>query len=323
MILVTGAAGFIGQTVCYNLLKDYKVIGFDRNLLAESGLNFIPLKGNIADKERLESICAAYSPDVVVHCAGIAHQNIFRPLDKAAYEDINSTATKNLAKIAFSVNSKVQFIFLSSISVYGEEVKKYSLNETAVCQPTSDYAVSKLNAETGLKNIYDSDCVKKIDIFRLAPVYDSKWSLNLEKRVFGPKKLFYLKFGSGEQRMSTLSRQNLVDFIRYRIEHCEGPGFNVFNVCDETSCSFNEIIHVFQNSRVQPNKRVVKIPMFFVRCLTRGAGLIFSHKAGWINSFYNKLAKSLVFDNKRMLDTGFCPKQSISSVFGKVKNSKG
>ncbi len=174
-----------------------------------------------------------------------------------------------------------------------------------------------MNAEIGLKNICDRDGEKKIDIFRLAPVYDRTWRLNLEKRVFGPKKLFYLKFGSGEQCMSTLSRQNLVDFIRYRIEQCDGPGYTVFNVCDEKTCSFNEIIHVFQNSGVQPNKMVVKIPLFFVGCLTRGAGLVFPRKAGWINSFYNKLANSLVFDNKRMLAPGFCPKQSMASVFGK------
>ena len=317
-ILVTGAAGFIGQVVCQDLLKNVKVIAFDQNPLAESGKNYIPIKGNIADKDRLKSICTEYSPDVVVHCAGIAHQNIFKPLDKDVYEDINSLATKNLAEIASRVNSKVQFIFLSSISVYGEMEKKCGIDETADCHPTSDYAVSKLNAETALKNLYDNDSINKIDIFRLAPVYDRAWSLNLEKRVFGPKKLFYLKFGSGEQRMSILSRLNLVDFIRYRIENYQGPGFNIFNVCDEKTCSFNEIIHIFQNSRVQANKGVVKIPLFFIRCVTMGAGLIFQSKAAWINSFYNKLATSLVFDNKHMLDTGFCPKHSLSSVFGKV-----
>jgi len=115
------------------------------------------------------------------------------------------------------------------------------------------------------------------------------------------------------------------------------------NVCpqyitDEDPCSFNEIIHVFLNSRIQPNKVVLKIPLVFIQCLTQGAGLLFPRRADWINSFYNKLANSLVFynklanslvfynklanslvfDNKRLLDTGFCPKQSLSSVFGKV-----
>ncbi|MDA3790733.1 MAG: NAD-dependent epimerase/dehydratase family protein [Desulfobacula sp.] len=318
-ILVTGAAGFIGQAVCQNLLKNFKVIAFDRNPLAEPGKNYIPVKGNILDKDILQSICTSYSPDVVVHCAGIAHQNIFKPLEKAVYENINSFATKNLAKIVSRVNSKVQFIFLSSISVYGETAKKSRINETADCQPTSDYAFSKLNGEIALKKIYDDGFLNKIDIFRLAPVYDKIWSVNLEKRVFGPQKMFYLKFGSGKQRMSILSRQNLVDFIRCRIEKLNGPSFNVFNVCDEKTCSFNEIIHVFQNSKFQPNKMIVKIPLFFIRCLTKGAGLFFPHRAAWINSFYNKLANSLVFDNKRMLDTGFCPKQSLCSVFGEVK----
>jgi len=318
-ILVTGAAGFIGQAVCQNLLKNFKVIAFDREPLAEPGKNYIPVKGNIVDKDILQSICTSYCPDVVVHCAGIAHQNIFKPLDKEVYENINSTTTKHLAKIASGINSEVQFIFLSSVSVYGEERAKESIiNETEDCHPASDYAFSKLNAEIALKKLYDGDSINKIDIFRLAPVYDTTWSLNLEKRVFGPKKFFYLKFGSGEQRMSILSRQNLVDFIRYRIEKHDGPDFNIFNVCDDKTCSFNEIIHVFQNSRVQPNKVIVKIPLFFIRCLTMGAGLLFPRKAAWINSFYSKLANSLVFDNKRMLDTGFRPKQSLASVFGKV-----
>ena len=318
-ILVTGAGGFIGQAVCRNLLKDYKIIAFDRIPLAERGKNFISIKGNIADKDKLESICTDYFPDVVVHCAGIAHQSIFRPLDKEAYDNINFTATKNLARIVFRINPEAMFIFLSSISVYGESAKQFRINEKADCQPTSDYAVSKLNAEIALKNIYDSNMITKIDIFRLAPVYDRAWSLNLEKRVFGPQKFFYLKFGSGEQRMSILSRQNLVDFIRYRIEKQDGPNFNIFNVCDEKACSFNEIIRIFQKSGVQPNKMVIKIPLFFIRFLTMGGARIFPRKASWINSFYYKLANSLVFDNKRMLGTGFCPTQSLSSVFGKEK----
>ncbi|WP_304511871.1 NAD-dependent epimerase/dehydratase family protein [Desulfobacula sp.] len=120
-ILVTGAAGFIGQAVCQDLLKNYKIIAFDRSPLAEPEKNYIPIKGDIADKDTLESICTIHSPDVVVHCAGIAHQNIFKPLDKEVYENINSTATKHLAEIASGINSEVQFIFLSSVSVYGEE----------------------------------------------------------------------------------------------------------------------------------------------------------------------------------------------------------
>ena len=54
-------------------------------------------------------------------------------------------------------------------------------------------------------------------LLRLAPVYDCEWSLNLDRRVFAPKKMAYLKFGNGEQRMSALARSNLVDFIDFLI----------------------------------------------------------------------------------------------------------
>jgi len=54
-------------------------------------------------------------------------------------------------------------------------------------------------------------------ILRLAPVYDRKWSLNLDRRIFTPKKIAYLRFGSGLQKMSALAKSNLIDFIEFLI----------------------------------------------------------------------------------------------------------
>jgi len=56
---------------------------------------------------------------VVIHCAGIAHQKI-GAVDAATYMRVNGEATENLAKAAAESNSGVCFIFLSSVSVYGE-----------------------------------------------------------------------------------------------------------------------------------------------------------------------------------------------------------
>jgi len=44
----------------------------------------------------------------------------------------------------------VHFIFLSSISVYGEDNLKDSVSEESECNPSSDYAQSKLDAEKRL-----------------------------------------------------------------------------------------------------------------------------------------------------------------------------
>ena len=47
--------------------------------------------------------------------------------------------------------------------MYGESAKQFRINEKADCQPASDYAVSKLNAEIALKNIYDMDAFNLFD----------------------------------------------------------------------------------------------------------------------------------------------------------------
>jgi nucleoside-diphosphate-sugar epimerase len=326
-ILVTGSSGFVGQAICRVLSEKYKVIALYNMTLPGLGDNCIPVRADITDGEALKTVCETYKPDMVVHCAGIAHQKL-GSVSADQYMNINSIATETLAKAAAVVNPDVHFIFLSSISVYGEAHFTNALGEDGVCMPSSDYAFSKRDAENRLENLHRDGILKKIDILRLAPVYDSEWSLNLERRVFAPKKCVYLKFGSGEQEMSAVSRFNLVDFIDYRIknglkERRNGIGdlfSNTFNVCDEKPYKFTEIIRVFKISGHQPDRFVLTVPLGIVWVATRLAGFIIKNKRKWFHSCYDKLAYSLVFDNTKMLETDFKPKQTIESVFLK-KNS--
>ena len=119
-ILVTGANGFIGSTLCDRLLVNNIIIGVD---IAAKSLNIsakiIWEEADISDFNLVAAICERHSPDVVIHCAGIAHQKI-GVVDSNVYMRVNSEATENLAKVAAQYNPVVQFIFLSSVSVYGE-----------------------------------------------------------------------------------------------------------------------------------------------------------------------------------------------------------
>lgn len=323
-ILITGSSGFIGQKLCAVFLDSYHIIAFDNAAASKAEEYFIPIKGNLTDNVLLESACKKYQPDIVIHCAGIAHQKIGN-IDSEEYFKVNSLATENLARAAIRANSDVKFIFLSSVSVYGEGNSQYPVSEDVKYNPSSDYAQSKVDAEKCLVKMYDSGELKKLDILRLAPVYDSKWSLNLEKRVFAPKKLAYVKFGSGEQEMSAVSRGNLVDFIKHRLgQEADGKideNCNIFNVCDEKPYTFQEIIRVFKQSEYHPDRLVLKVPFGLVWVATRLAGFLVRNKRQWLHSCYDKLAYSLVFDNKKMLSTGFKPLHDLASVFlGKKDN---
>ncbi len=204
-ILVTGASGFIGQAVCRAFSLSSKIIALDKQLCSSEKNTYVLVEASIEDKDELKRVCNTYLPDVIIHCAGLAHQKLGNKKNTDEYERINSIATEKLAKAGISANPDVHFIFLSSISVYGEDQSKKAVSEIDLCLPTSDYALSKRSAEKRLEKLYDQTLLKRLDVLRLAPVYDVEWSINLEKRVFFPKKMFYLRFGSGKQEMSALA----------------------------------------------------------------------------------------------------------------------
>jgi nucleoside-diphosphate-sugar epimerase len=118
-ILVTGASGFIGSALCNRLASDNKVIGVYHEKKPANPANVAWEQTDLTDVSAVTAICEKYSPDVVVHCAGIAHQKI-GAVDSVTYMRVNSEATENLARAASQVNPDVRFIFLSSVSVYGE-----------------------------------------------------------------------------------------------------------------------------------------------------------------------------------------------------------
>ncbi|HED00414.1 MAG TPA: NAD-dependent epimerase/dehydratase family protein [Proteobacteria bacterium] len=299
-------------------------------------------QADLTNHNSVAAVCEKYSPDVVIHCAGIAHQKV-GSVDSSTYMRVNSESTENLAKAASQVNPDVRFIFLSSVSVYGEgpgitsrkgataqKRKNYNgIGENGKCQPSSDYARNKLDAERRLIALADEGILNDLIILRLAPVYDREWSFNLNRRVLAPLKITYIRFGSGRQRMSALARPNLVHFIEFLIKsklatdahrHIgrkkeKDTGVNILNVCDAEPYEFNTIIQLFKSCGARPNRPVIPVPLPVVWLATRMAGCLLPDKKRWLHSCYDKLASSLVFNNEKMLKTGFKPRHSLQTIF--------
>jgi len=319
-ILVTGAAGFIGSTLCNRLASDNKVIGVDITDGYFDNEKIDWEQADLTDLNSVAAICKKHIPDVVIHCAGIAHQKI-GSVDSATYIRVNTEATENLAKAAANSNPDVSFIFLSSVSIYGEENLSVPVTEESECHPSSDYAASKLDAERRLISLSDEDIIHNLIILRLAPVYDRDWSFNLERRVFAPKKLAYIRFGSGSQKMSALARPNLVDFIGFLLENLlQMQGVMIFNVCDANPYEFNTIIQLFKKSSIRPKRPVLSIPLSPVWLASRLAGAFLPDKKKWLHSCYDKLASDMVFNNQKMLETGFRPCHSLKTIFSHGSN---
>lgn len=317
-VLVTGATGFLGQIISMALCQyGYQVIGTSRSESPKQApvKNFEYIKADISDTKMLGKICKDRQPDVIVHCAGIAHQRMFCALPDILYDNINHNASVNLAKIGGKTNPNLYFIFLSSICVYGEN-GDMNFDETDQCSPISAYAKSKLEAETKLKALFETGCIRKLDILRLAPVYEADWRMNLEKRICAPGKWFYFKYGSGQQRLSVLARKNLVDFIRYRvIADNSNRTCRIMNISDPEPCSFNEMIRVMNSKSIGHRKPVFTVPLQSINIASQIAQFCFPTKKQFISSCHHKLVRDIVINNQRMLETGFKPKYTIENIF--------
>ena len=157
-VLVTGAAGFIGFSVCNELIRlGIEVCGID-NLnhyydprLKESRLKILLQKEmpfskiDLSDKEKIDSCFIKYKPTVVINLA--AQAGVRYSLENPhAYVNSNIVGFLNVLE-ACKNNSVEHFIYASSSSVYGLN-KSFPFSENHnVDHPISLYAASKKSNE--------------------------------------------------------------------------------------------------------------------------------------------------------------------------------
>lgn len=166
-VLVTGAAGFIGSFLSERLLSDFediRVIGFDSVndyydiRLKESRLeklqkhrNFIFIKANLADKDKVSEVFREYSPQIVVSLAAQAgvRYSITNP---DAYIESNIIGFYNILEACRhsyddGATPVEHLVYASSSSVYGSNKKVPYSTDDKVDNPVSLYAATKKSDE--------------------------------------------------------------------------------------------------------------------------------------------------------------------------------
>ena len=164
IILVTGAAGFIGSQLSKKLIENnFNVLGFDNlndyydiNLKkarlqdikafsekSKGKWNFI--FGELEDKKKIDEIFNSYSPNIIIHLAAQAgvRYSIENPISY-----INSNLVGFINILEASRLKKIEhLIYASSSSVYGGNEKTPYRETDQVNHPVSLYAATKKSNE--------------------------------------------------------------------------------------------------------------------------------------------------------------------------------
>ncbi|MBI3370388.1 MAG: NAD-dependent epimerase/dehydratase family protein [Betaproteobacteria bacterium] len=139
-ILVTGAGGFVGRSLCPVLAQRGHEVLAGVRAAAAGNLPFSQIElGDLAAGVRWPAELG--SVDVIVHLAGMAH----RRADEETMRRINVEGTAALVKAASGRAGRI--VFLSSIKVYGEESGAKPVAETDARHPEDAYGRTKLAAE--------------------------------------------------------------------------------------------------------------------------------------------------------------------------------
>ena len=195
-ILITGANSYIGTSFETYLKKffpgDYVVDTVDM------------IDGSWRDKS-----FSGY--DSVFHVAGIAHQKETKANTHLYYE-VNRDLAIEIAKKAKDDGVK-QYIFLSSMSVYGVETGV--ITKETEPNPKSNYGKSKLQAEQGISSLASDDF--KVCILRPPMVYGRGCKGNFQTVVKIVKKSPV--FPNVKNKRSMIYIDNLISFVRLSIDN--------------------------------------------------------------------------------------------------------
>lgn len=193
-ILITGKNSYVGQSL-EKWLKNYP---------GKYMIDSISVRDDSWKKRDFSCY------DVVVHVAGIAHIKETKE-NAELYYIVNRDLAFETAKKAKSDGVK-QFIFLSSMSVYG--IKNGVIDKNSTLKPKSNYGKSKLQAENLITALEEDNF--KVAILRPPMIYGQDCRGNYPRLANLAAKV--LVFPLVENKRSMIYIDNLCEFLRLLID---------------------------------------------------------------------------------------------------------
>jgi UDP-glucuronate 4-epimerase len=249
-ILVTGCAGFIGSHLCERLLKENKiVIGIDnlndyydtslkyKNIkILKNYFNFYFFEEDI----RTTNIILEKKPDKIIHLASMAgvRNSINNP---SLYNDVNVRGMINL--LEQNKNLKIDFIYASSSSVYGNRNSFPFKEDDKINNLQSPYALTKFCMENYAElyhNLYNFQCIG----LRFFTVYGPRGRPDMApmkflKAIHHQEK--FQKYGNNDTFRDYTYIDDIIDGIMGALKYEKNEN-QIFNLGNNNMVSLNKFI---------------------------------------------------------------------------------
>lgn len=209
-VVVTGASGFIGRTLCPRLrARGHEVVELDRASLRDPA-------ARIAGAQ------------AIVHLAALAHS---RGVDSETLHDVNVELPLALGRAAAAAGARM--LFMSTVKVLGESSTS-PLKESSPLAPRDAYGRAKAQAETELRAIPGL----ALTILRPPLVYGPGVKANFLALTRAIARGWPLPLAGIENRRSLLYVANLADAV---LRCLDAPPGKTFLVADGSPVSTPEL----------------------------------------------------------------------------------
>ena len=242
-ILVTGANGYIGRNLGGTLRKKgFNPIAAVREFKGQDLSNYFKVIeiGNISGKTDWSE--ALVGIDCIVHLAARAHMTSKKASAAiAVFREVNRDATLKLATQAADSGVR-RFIYVSSIGVLGNNSNSGAFSNASPYAPVEPYAISKMEAEVGLKKIADATGLDVV-IVRPPLVYGVGAPGNFHRLLKLVNSDLPLPLGCLNEKKSMVSLENLLDFLAHCIILSKASN-KMFVISDDEDLSTTELIRL-------------------------------------------------------------------------------
>jgi nucleoside-diphosphate-sugar epimerase len=257
--LITGANGFVGQALCTALASQgHTVRAVSRttsNKLSDVNATWVD-----AINSATHWFTALQGITIVIHLAARVHVMADSASDPLAeFRKVNLDGTLNLARQASAAGVK-RYVFMSSVKVNGESTQLgQAFTESDQASPQDPYAISKFEAEEGLRQIA-AETGMEVVIIRPPLVYGIGVKANFAALIRAVQKGWPLPLGAIHNQRSLVALDNLVDFIITCATHPLAAN-QTFLVSDGQDLSTSELIRAMAQAVGVP-VRMLSVPVW-------------------------------------------------------------